>query len=98
MIAKEATPFAMTTRDIEKSSAEDPKLHNIRSCLLTGRWDKLTNKEFLSVRQELSCIGKLILRGTRIVIPESLREQVMKLGHEGHPGIVGMKQCLRSKL
>ena len=26
------------------------------------------------------------------------REKIMKLGHEGHPGIVWMKQRLRSKL
>ena len=68
MISKEAAPFAMTTQDIEISNAENPELHDIRSCLF-GRWDKVKNKEFLPVREEFSCIGKLILSGTRIVIP-----------------------------
>jgi hypothetical protein len=27
-----------------------------------------------------------------------MREQILNLGHEGHPGIVLMKQRLRSKL
>ena len=38
------------------------------------------------------------MRGTRIVIPGTLREKILKLGHEGHPGIVWMKQRLISKL
>ena len=42
MTAKEATrfaltttPFALTTRDIEKSSAENSEMHEIKSCLIT---------------------------------------------------------------
>ena len=48
------------------------------------------------MRNELSPIGKLVLRGTRIVIPKALREQILKLGHDGYPGIVSMKSRLRS--
>ena len=50
------------------------------------------------VRSELSVTGKLVLRGTRIVIPSSLRERVLSLAHEGHPGIVSMKRRLRTKV
>lgn len=46
------------------------------------------------MRGELSAIGKLVLRGTRIVIPKQLRCQVLELAHEGHPEIVAMKQRL----
>ena len=38
------------------------------------------------------------IRGTRIVIPESLRDRVLELGQEGHPGIEIMKQRLRTKV
>lgn len=55
-------------------------------------------KEYLTVKDELCAVGDIILRGTRIVIPEKLRAQVLKLGHEGHPGIVVMKQGLRTKV
>ena len=55
-------------------------------------------KEYLPVRGELSAIGKLLLPGTRIVIPKQLRCQVLELAHEGHPGIVAMKQRLRTKV
>ena len=50
------------------------------------------------MRGELSAIGKLLPRGTRIVIPKQLRCQVLELANEGHPGIVAMKQRLRTKL
>ncbi len=47
---------------------------------------------------ELSVIGQLVLRGTRIVLPQSLRARALKLAHEGHLGIVGTTQNLRSKV
>ena len=39
-----------------------------------------------------------MLRGTRIVIPESLRKQCVQIAHQGHLGIVGTKQQLRTKV
>lgn len=38
------------------------------------------------------------MRGTRMVIPRSLRQAVMNIGHEGHLGVVSMKQRLRTKV
>ena len=35
----------------------------MRECLLNGKWDKITYKEYLPVRSELSAKGKLVLRG-----------------------------------
>ena len=52
----------------------------------------MENKQYIPVRFELNAIGKLVLRGTRIVIPESLRDRILKVAHEGHPGIVNMKK------
>lgn len=47
---------------------------------------------------ELSVIGQLVLRGTRIVLPQSLRARALNLAPEGHLGMVGTKQNLRSKV
>ena len=38
------------------------------------------------------------MRSTRIVIPQKLRGKVIALAHEGHLGIVGTKQNLRSRV
>ena len=43
-------------------------------------------------------LGKLVLHGTRIVIPKPLPEEVLRLAHKGHRGIVKMKARLRSKV
>ncbi|CAG2236573.1 unnamed protein product [Mytilus edulis] len=97
-VASESTPNAVKIEDVDKMSLNDKELQNIRNCLLNGRWQDLLNKQYLTVKQELSSIGHIVLRGTRLIIPTELRNQILKLGHEGHPGIVLMKQRLRSKV
>ena len=53
---------------------------------------------YLSVKNELRMLEKLVMRGTRIDIPQSLRSEVLRLPHEGHQGIVKMKNRLRTKV
>ena len=98
LIVKYATPIALTTREIEKANNADKELRNLRNCILSNDWLKLDCKSYLPVRSELTTIGFIVLRGTRIVIPSELREHVLKLAHKGHPGIVMMKKRLRSKV
>ena len=97
-VAQVSTPVALTPREIERASEHDAELKSVRECLLNGKWNVLEFQGYLPVRGELSAIGKLVLRGTRIVIPKQLRCQVLELAHEGHPGIVAMKQRLRTKV
>ena len=53
---------------------------------------------YSSVKNELCVLEKLVMRGTRIVIPQSLRSELRRLAHEGHQGIVEMKNQLRTKV
>ena len=96
-VAVTATPQAMTTREIEASS-EDRELMELRQHIKDGNWIADQRKQYIPVSGEPCVIGKLILRGTRIVTPSKLRPRVLSLAHEGHPGIVSMKQRLRSKV
>ena len=50
------------------------------------------------MRYELAVLGKLVLRGTRIVVPQKLGEQILDLTDEGHQSAVKTKQRLRSKV
>ncbi|XP_058042578.1 uncharacterized protein K02A2.6-like [Ahaetulla prasina] len=52
---------------------------------------KIGEKNHISSAQ-----GGCLLWGDRVVIPEKLREKVLELLHEGHPGIVRMKGLARS--
>lgn len=81
-IALAATPIALFTKEIERASETDEELCDVRRCLLSGQWERSKFKEYLPVKNELCAIGQVILRGTRIVIPRSLRTRVLELGHE----------------
>ena len=64
----------------------------------SGDWSQCKMPHFICVKNELCVLGKLVLRGTRILIPQSLRKQVLHLAHEGHQGIVKMKGRLNQSL
>ncbi|XP_026553619.1 uncharacterized protein K02A2.6-like, partial [Pseudonaja textilis] len=51
---------------------------------------------FKTRKQELSKLQGCLLWGTRVVIPATLRVPILKVLHEGHPGIVRMKALARS--
>ena len=55
---------------------------------------------FYVLRNELSVTEspEVVLRGRRIVMPESLRAEVLNIAHAGHQGIVKTKSLLRSKV
>lgn len=91
-----ATPNALTTREVEEASADDEELREVRKAIESGTFDKC--KAYAPIANELCVIGYLVLRGVRIVLPYSLRARALALAHEGHLGIVGTKQHLRSKV
>jgi hypothetical protein len=96
-IATNATPNAVTAQEIQEASLEDEELETLRESIETGRWENC-DKMYVAVSPELCTVGNVVLRGTRIVIPKKLRARVLSLAHEGHLGIVGTKQNLRTKV
>ena len=98
-VVNNAIPKAMTRQEIELNSETDCELKTVRDCINNNlNWDKCGNIGFKAVKDELCVLGNLVLRGTRIVLPKVLRPKAMCIAHEGHPGIVVMKQLLRSKV
>ena len=87
----------MTTREIERASAEDEELFEIRKCWRTGDWSTAPSPYEL-LWDEITVIGRLVMRGMRIVVSLSLPERILELAHEGHQGIVKTKDRLRSKV
>ena len=98
LIAQEHTPVALSPQEIEVESEKDPELKTVRQYGQSGDWSECKMPHFLCVKHELCCVGKLILRGSRIIIPKSLRPEVLALAHEGHQGNVKTKNRLRSKV
>ena len=95
-IAQVAAPSALSAREIECVSLDDPDLKAVRQWL--DGCAPSVPQDYHHVRHELCAIGQLVMRGTRIVVPKVLRAQVLDLAHEGHPGIVKSKARLRNKV
>lgn len=53
--------------------AESPELQVIRRCLTKRKWDSAP-KQYLHVHNELTYIGQVIFRGTRIVVSQAEKE------------------------
>ena len=97
-VARNAVPNAITIQEVERESDIDPELAAVRKCILTDSGWETVDVSYRSVRQELCVLGKLVVRGTRLVIPRSLQKNVLDLAHRGHQGIVKTKERLRSKV
>ncbi|KXJ07404.1 hypothetical protein AC249_AIPGENE13519 [Exaiptasia diaphana] len=92
------TPCAISPREVERKSEKDPELESIRKYIQSGDWTECKLPNYLHVKNELCVLGKLVMRGSRVVIPKRMHEQILKLAHEGHQRIVKTKSRLRTKL
>ena len=93
----------VTLSAVGQATTADDQLSRVRLYIING-WpvDKRAVpadlRLFYTVRDELSTAveGLCVVRGCRTVIPSTLRAAVLELAHEGHPGIVRMKQRCRA--
>jgi transposase InsO family protein len=91
----------ITLDQVAVATDADPHLPTLRQYIVSG-WPAKGQlpsalKPFWAVRSELSTAvgGCVLVRGIRTIIPSSLRRTVLDLAHEGHPGVVRMKQRCR---
>ncbi|KAH8357497.1 hypothetical protein KR084_011135, partial [Drosophila pseudotakahashii] len=75
-----------------QESSADEEIVDAMTCLDANSWDIGTSNSFYPFRFEISMLGNILLRGTRLIIPKSLRKRVLELAHEGHPGESAMKR------
>ena len=90
-VVENSTPCAPTPSKIEKASAGDLEISLEKERFGTGDWSASNVPNHFHVKNELRSYGQLLLHGLRIVIPQMLREHVLKLAHEGHQGMVKTK-------
>lgn len=89
---------AIDTSELEKASTEDYELSIVRECVRTGQWDQHEGKPYEAFQHELGFVGDLLVRGSKLVVPKSLRSRMLILAHEGHPGETVMKRRLRDRV
>ena len=94
-------PDAMTFDMVRKATNADDQLARLKYCILEKGYipkNATDLQPFRHVFGELSVARQVVLRGERLVIPESLQPEVIALAHKRHQGASKMKRYLRSKV
>lgn len=92
-----AVNIAIRWEELERCSAEDEEIKSILELLDQDRLFELP-LQYRVVSKELCRLGNILMRGDRVVVPQRLRDQILKIAHEGHPGSRMMKSHLRSSV
>lgn len=88
---------AVDVEEIEIAARDDPEILAVKESLKSGIWNNPTVKPFEPFRNELGFVGETMVRGNKLVVPKALRNRMIQLAHEGHPGESLMKKRLRDR-
>ncbi|KRY15132.1 hypothetical protein T12_15158 [Trichinella patagoniensis] len=85
--------YTVENREIKRitmtKKGNNSKLREVKKCIGDNWLEKIGRefKQFYQAREEIAEENELLLKARKIIIPESLRRKIMKVLHEGHPGI-----------
>ena len=76
------------------STGNDKELQKLIKCVEEKSIDQKNAdlRKYSNVLNELAVVDGLVLHGERIVVPQTLREAMVTIAHEGHQGIVHTKR------
>ena len=96
-VTHNAVPKAMTIDEISEATNADRVLKGLRAAIRTGHWE--TMKQYKPIKDEITIgCNNIILRGSRIIIPDALHQRAVDIAHESHQGISKTKALLREKV
>ena len=87
-------------KDIRNTTENDAELQELRHCVKQG-WPETLKETPASVqiywnsRDEINEINGIIFKGEKIVIPKSMRQEILTKIHTGHMGIQKSKERAR---
>ena len=77
---------------LKDDTQKDPELQQLKTVVMDG-WPQIKDKApaetrpYWNYRDEISCYEGLMFNGDRIIVPHSLRPEILHRIHEGHFGI-----------
>ena len=77
---------------LKDETQKDPELQQLKTVVMDG-WPQIKDKTpaetrpYWNSRDEISCYEGLMFKGDRIIVPHSLRTEILHRIHEGHFGI-----------
>ena len=92
---------SISLKEVEEETSKDEILQQVIMCIATQNWKSLNYEmcseyeSFRRIKDELCISDGLLLRGERLVLPESLRLRAVELAHVSHQGIVKTKALIR---
>ena len=95
----EITGFkSLTLQDIKEATIKDCQLTKLKSYIINGfpahNYECVEDiHSFFDYRESLTIIDEMVMKDKRIVIPESLRDDALKVLHRSHMRIVKIKKC-----
>ena len=93
-------PPAVTLQEVKDATAADETLQSLARLITNQRWHEAGKDvcQYQQIKQELSISNGVILRGTRIIVPEKLQSRMIMLAHSRHQGMVKTKRFLRDSV
>jgi hypothetical protein len=77
----------------------DRSLQGLPAAIKINKWDCDIGKPYKPIKDELTVTSqRLVLRGTRIVMPQSLQQRAIDIAHEKHLGLSKTKASMREKI
>lgn len=99
LLALSAVPKAMTMSEIQRATDADKELQSLRAAIRYNTWDSNFVKPYKDIKDELTVTPQnIVLRDSRIVVPESLQQKAIDLAHDTHQGLVKTKALLCEKI
>lgn len=83
--------------DVRNATERDEFMQKLYDCLMNG-FDKVDDRFsfYEKNKSAFSCENGCVYYGNRLVVPESIRQKVLNLLHDGHIGMVRMKMLART--
>jgi len=100
-VVRSDLPQAITLEMITSAYKEDPVMQTLLTAVKRGyiKSNEMTVlKPYKDVFVEIGFADELLLKGERLIIPQSLQKAAVQLAHEGHQGMVRTKAYLRSMM
>ena len=99
-----AVPVAMIIEEIQQEVQKDKCLQKVISLVQSEKWfeadDDPCLTAFRKIKDELTVDNKnkLLIKGSKIVVPDVLKLRAIQLAHEGHLGVSKTKALFREKV
>ena len=97
-VIEDARPGAITREKMSLETSKENTITMLKQAIELGEWHKFQGSIYKAVKDELRKCGNIVMRGGRIVMPESLWKHTLRLAHKGHQGMVRTKARLHCKV